>query len=616
MGRVLTVEKHEFGAEGTWVSRAFTGPLMLVAGESGAGKSTGLESQWYALGLSGMKIMPAVQSYQQVRLTFRVDAVRWRATRSAQHSGGSVEFENLSDSNQRPVQCPVSGGKNGELSAAEFVQDLLGIPRVGTGASRLGMEQVLPWLYLRQATIATSYLAGNSATQRKLTGRTLLGAHDAQVEMLRARAADTRKRWNATKALLEKLTAARKDQGLAEHEDLQAIHAKWTAQHSETAQAARKGSDELGRLNSQKQALESQVKGAEAAQKAARDSADSAEKDARICSRAEGEAEGLLKAWRERAAGPTACPQCHQRLVTEGLAEDVCPTCKETDPGRAGRGRAQADRVTEASQQLDHARAALRRSDDAAAAARLKAFEADQAVREAHTRTAHFVESSLEPQRKKVADLEAAARELAARLEQLAEHLKETDVLGNLKRDLKRYAGEKDSAKEEFEAAEKDVDEHVKALVTRWSHFFEVRMKATDPRVRSASIAPEDFSPVVNGRPFDAQAVAGAVLTSINVNAALSLRDLAREVPAVVLPGFLMIDSPLSGLGTHGHDQKVGELLLQSLTDSANRPDDRGEVQQIIAAVNAPLPAPVSGVREIVVDKDKRYIPGRTADGA
>ncbi|WP_414170969.1 hypothetical protein ACMATS_38295 (plasmid) [Streptoverticillium reticulum] len=273
--------------------------------------------------------------------------------------------------------------------------------------------------------------------------------------------------------------------------------------------------------------------------------------------------------------------------------------------------------MQEAREQRDRARAARQRTDDAAAAARLKALQADQAVREAYTRAAEFGRDLVDPQREKARGLEAAARELADRLEQLARHLREVDALHDLERGRDHLASAKGKAQEEFtgaETAETNVSEHAKALAQRWSFFFEKRMKATDPQVRSASIDADGFSPLVNGRSFDAQAVAGAVLVRININAMLALRDLMAEVPAILLPGFLLIDSPLSGLGTHGHDREAGEMMLRTLTDCALRPDAQDGVQQVICAVNDPLSEPVSGVREILVGKTVRYIPGLPAN--
>ncbi|QLE70216.1 hypothetical protein FGW37_33170 [Streptomyces rectiverticillatus] len=264
--------------------------------------------------------------------------------------------------------------------------------------------------------------------------------------------------------------------------------------------------------------------------------------------------------------------------------------------------------------QRDRPRAARGRADAAAAAARLKALQADQAVREAYARAAEFVRDAVEPQREAVRGLEAAAREPAARLEELAEHLREVDVLRNLERDRDRLEVAKNTAQEEFKRAEEDVSDHVKALVTRWSLFFKKRMKATDAQVRSASVDAEDFSPLVNGRSFEDQAVAGAVLVRVSINAMLALRDLMCEVPAVRLPGFLMIDSPLSGLGTHGHDLEACETLLHVLVDCAIRPDNQGHVQQVICAVNDPPDQPVPAVRQVLVDKTDRYIPGLPAD--
>ncbi|WP_414170970.1 hypothetical protein ACMATS_38300 (plasmid) [Streptoverticillium reticulum] len=197
------------------------------------------------------------------------------------------------------------------------------------------MMDVLTWLYIQQVTIATSYLGGLSPARRRLAGRTLLGAHDAQVEALRSRADQARKDWSAAKSTLEKTLKVRSEHGPDEVGDLQARQAQWTTEHEETAAQAHAATAELSKLARRHQALTDQAKAAESAQQAARTAAGEAEKEARSWARAEREAKGLYKALRERAADPTAFPICHQKLVTKGLKDEQCPLCKEIDPGQA-----------------------------------------------------------------------------------------------------------------------------------------------------------------------------------------------------------------------------------------------------------------------------------------
>jgi hypothetical protein len=231
MGRSLTLVDTGFLVDDAWGKRSFTGAVTLVIGESDAGKSTGFESLWYVLGLPA-KLMPAARACGAIYVTFDVDGVRWRATRGTQPGNNVVEFVELGAPARPPVRRSVKA-RNGEQSAEAFFQELLAIPRSGTRGTLLGMEQVLPWLYLRQGTITTSYLDGMSSAQRRLVGRALLGAHDAAVEELRADAAAKKSVYSNRNSLLNKLNAARAGRGLLAPDDIRATLAQAETDHAE-----------------------------------------------------------------------------------------------------------------------------------------------------------------------------------------------------------------------------------------------------------------------------------------------------------------------------------------------------------------------------------------------
>jgi hypothetical protein len=55
----------------------------------------------------------------------------------------------------------------------------------------------------------------------------------------------------------------------------------------------------------------------------------------------------------------------------------------------------------------------------------------------------------------------------------------------------------------------------------------------------------------------------------------------------------------------------MAERLLEQLADAAAVADADGTPMQIIAAVNDPLARPLTGVREIRLDRSNRYIPAQ-----
>ncbi|AJC61802.1 hypothetical protein [Streptomyces sp. 769] len=154
------------------------------------------------------------------------------------------------------------------------------------------------------------------------------------------------------------------------------------------------------------------------------------------------------------------------------------------------------------------------------------------------------------PQQQAVLEAEAAVQELAARSERNAEHLRELAELIDLRDELPHLERDKEAAEAAYTAARQDTDQTVKQGTDRWSNHLLRRMQACDPEITTVSISPEDSSVPLNGSPFDAGAVVGHGMTRTNVSTWLALRDTAREVSAMPVPQFLIVDSPFTGLGS------------------------------------------------------------------
>ncbi|MEV7282974.1 hypothetical protein AB0O01_00115 [Streptomyces sp. NPDC093252] len=609
--RSFIIERHEFEVQGSWVGQVFSGVVTLLVGCSGSGKSTGFESLLYPLGLNSGKIMHAVRSCTQVRLVFRVGGTRWQATRPAAHRGGHVSFENLSDPTVGEVRRPVARGRGGEPSASEFVMELLGIPLLGSGGSRVGLAEVERWMSLRQSTIATAYLGGGSDAVRRLTGRVLLGLHDEHTDALQQRFQEAKTAYAQAKASAAAMLAARRDAGLPGPMDLEATEQLWKQEHATVAERVQQAQAELSRHQRHVAELDRQRDQARAAQQSARRNTGAVEERLRQAQRHEGRLEGRLEGLRQQASVPQHCPQCTQVLRVDGLPEDHCRVCKQQDVLHTRRLADQAVLLAEAEKALASARQACGRLESELARAQETEDTARQTVRAVEQGIGDFTRSTFDPCRAAALTHEKEASHLAGRLEQLQERIKEVGVLAALEAERDRLQESKDQAHQMWKEAEKKLATDLKQLVDQWSRLFLTRLRAVNPDVRHAHIDPETFLPHVDGLAFDDQAVAGGPQTLANLCAMLALRDLARCVPTVLLPLFFMVDSPLSGLGGQGLDGQMAERLMEQLADAAADADADGAPMQIIAAVNDPLARPLTGVREIRLDRSSRYIPAQ-----
>lgn len=409
---------------------------------------------------------------------------------------------------------------------------------------------------------------------------------------------------------MKRILQDREEHELPSVEDLQRRAAQWTAQHQEGSAQARRASADLSRLHRELAALEQKASSAEEARLAARTAADDRERTARLLEAAAAEARGRLAGLREAATDPSLCPQCVRPLDLTGLSQDDCPVCRRFDPERQQRTHQFQQRMTEAQQGAERAREAARRAAQAAEDARGRAGDADRAGMEAWASARAFAQDVIAPQQQIVVEAEASVRELAARLEQNTEHLRELTELTGLREQLPQLQELKEAAEAAYALARNDTDLMVKQGTDRWSDHLLRRMQACDPEITTASVSPEDFSVTVNGGAFDSTVVTGHSRTRINVSTLLALRDAAREVPAMPVPQFLMVDSPFTGLGNSPKDQRTGAALLDGLTELATSQHPSSTTGQVIIACTELHGAPTAAVREIRTSLADGAIPG------
>ena len=600
------IECALFEVDGVMQERRFKAPLTALTGETHSGKSTLLEAVWWALGVVGMQLMPAAAVCGRVGFEVRVGGSWWRITRSTVDRAEDVNFTNvtLGIEEHHPVKRNES-----RQSAADVFQDLLGIPRLGAGRTRVTLDLLIPWLYARQRDLPNDYLGGQSKDQRIAVGRVLLGADDVTVDALRRDSAGKTKRWRSASNRVKKILQDREERELLSVEDLQRRAAQWTTQHQEASVRAQSAGVALSRLHAELEALQQKVSVMEEKRRTARAAADERERTARLLEAAAAEARGRLAGLREAATDPSLCPRCVQALDPAGLSQDDCPVCRRFDPERQQRMEQFQRRMSEAQRVVERACDAGRRAVQAADDARGRASDADRAVVEAAAARA-FAQDQVTPQQQVVLEAEATVRELAVRLEQNAEHLKELAELTELRKQMPQLEREKEAAETAYTAARHDTDLMVKQGTDRWSDHLLRRMRACDPEITTASVSPEDFSVTINGGTFDSTVVAGHGRTRINVSALLALRDTAREIPAMPVPQFLIIDGPFTGLGNSPKDQRTGTALLDGLTDLATSEHPSGAGGQVIIACTELLGSPASAVREVPTSLADSAIPG------
>ncbi|MEU6350705.1 AAA family ATPase [Streptomyces sp. NPDC047072] len=603
----FSIERASFDVDGVVQERRFDAPVTALIGETESGKSTLLEAVWWALGVEGAKLMSAAAACGSLGFTARFGNSRRRITRSTTDPTQDIVFTDVTTGVAEPH--PVKRTES-RRSAADVFQDLLGVPRLGTGRTRVTLDLLVPWLYARQRGLPNDYLGGQGKEQRIAVGRVLLGADDETVDALRQESAARTKKWRSAHNRVNKILRDREERELPSVEALQQRATQWTAQRQKASDEAGQAGAVLSRLHTELAGLQQKVTVAEQARQSARAAADERARTARLLDRTAAEARGRLAGLREAATDPSLCPRCVQTLDPAGLSPDDCPVCRRPDPNRRQRDEQFERRLSEAQQAAERAREAAHRAAQAADEARARAGDADLVVVEVSAAAQAFLQDVIAPQQQAVLEAEAAVRELTARLEQNAEHLRELAELTELRAQLPQLEQEKEAAEAAYTAARHDTDLMVKQGTARWSDHLLRRMQACDPEVSTASVSPDDFSVTINGAGFDSRVVAGHGRTRININVLLALRDTARDVPAMPLPQFLIVDGPFTGLGSSHNDQRIQAALLAGLTDLAVTEHPSGTTGQVVIACTELPPAPGPAVREIHTSLTEGAIPG------
>ncbi|MGX5397150.1 hypothetical protein ACWLMY_35480 [Streptomyces anulatus] len=230
------------------------------------------------------------------------------------------------------------------------------------------------------------------------------------------------------------------------------------------------------------------------------------------------------------------------------------------------------------------------------------------ALEEAKKRAATHREKTA-PVRALVRALEKRAETLSGELIQLAKRLEELAVIVRLEKDLLECHRAMKAAERERDAARAERQERRTNITAQWARHVLARLKAILPDTREISIDPHDYSITVDGKAFDEISVAGGPKTALNVAVLLSLQDLARTMPGILIPPVMIIDAPLTGFSSEGLDHDTSRRMMDQILGAAQSSTADGLTSQVITAVNYRLPSQRSSdLQEIALSTTNRFI--------
>ncbi|MFI0990649.1 hypothetical protein [Streptomyces exfoliatus] len=605
VGPSFVVERLEFLRDGIWRVRYFKSLVTFLVGHSNAGKSTALEVLLYPLGLTTATIMPEVRDCQQIRLTFRVAGTRWQATRKGAEPQARVLIKNLDDENDIGRPLPVTS-TSGEITAGAFVQNLLGLPTASRGAARLTLDTLYGTVMaLRQTTIASEFLGGGQDKARILVLEVILGLWSEALADLEKNASEAETQHRAAQTALNQFKKLRDSGALADPKTTLREYDRKQQEHKAAAERAQSTAAELSTAVGEHGRLVALHKAAEQHRrkttKQAEDARTRLNRATADLARAEGVLSGLLST-------PLAhCTGCSQELPQREPGQ--CRQCGQAQPDAEDR---REKNLASTRAKIDRLRLDLTGLQEAASVAGQTAVTAEEAAAQALALRDTYERDHLAPARQTAQQAEKEAFGLSRDVAQLKKQIDNADyikaqaqVITEAKERMKAAQAVRDAAKSADEVRRKEV-------TGRWTELFLKRLQQINPAVETAFIDPADFTTRVKERDeadksFDDSSVGGNPKAVTNIALLLALRDLGRSDVQVRVPPLLIIDSPLSGLGSTGLDHETSLRLIDTLISVAADPATDGYGCQVIAATNDPLPRAYPGVREIHIDTANRF---------
>jgi hypothetical protein len=629
----------------------FRGPLTVLAGEVGTGKSTLLEAVKYALGGRGLLTPIMQESVGNVSVEVTAGDSRFRLSRGVGRTQASevavTDLITREPVGLFPVVAPL--GRSAE-TLSHFLLEALGIPVLsvasgrrrsqGAGrASSLTFNDVWSFVYVDQLEIDRS-IAHNRDTVREPKRRAvfelLFGLVDEEQFDLEVQLS------NANRMLAD---AVREVATVRQFlEDTRSSDRRAVEQEHREAAATRDGAE--GRLAAieadadpgdpyvvalqdmtvvaqrRLDELTEEIRTLAVAQQERRRALDGLRLDRRR----------LVRLWvadaRLAAIEFQTCPRCMQQLSGRPVPTGACRLCLQPVEGEltaaaetalSGEGSLFPDAQMERQSVADAARDAEAvditvqetelESLLAAGEQELAILQQQLAQTQAHLdylrqttdeRTAVFATPRLAAVRQASADL-ASARE---RLLATERTLRQWDRVADLEAVAAAAARTRDELKEQVDEAVRRSEERRQIVATMSSDYQDTVHRLGVPGVTEAHLDPKSYLPVVGGTPFDRVSNGGGIRTALIVAYWVTLLATALREPTTLFPSILILDTPRKAMGA-GED--LASRLYRQLATLTEAYEARGV--QIIVADNELPSVYRKRWQELHFDYDEPAIP-------
>lgn len=596
----IRLKSIALATDGGPVRHQFVGPLTVLTGPVGVGKSTLFELAKYAIG-GKARIAPVARDHiTQVQIELEIADETLRLTRAlAGATASQVEIHDVRAGETLglfQVKPDRSGDATRTVSSA--LLGAMGLPTdvvatSKTRTTRITFNNVWSFIYVEQREIDRSVARNNdtySEPARKTTFELLFGLTDPNVLKLREQELKAQGALDAAQVDERAVTAF-----LADSRTRTQPEATAAAEAAEQSRLA--AAEQLASLQQEADTVRGQVGVVRDLVLQAREQLAELQSEQRELAVANDEQSRLLKQLRDRAAeadratqaatilGPiefVICPRCAQSITSRSHDEGTCRLCLQPEPVQnaedAPASTAEADRVAS---QIDEVQTLLEftTSERSAVDSRLLVARENLAKLEAllDERTRNFVSPRLE----QYADAAAALARSETMLASMEDVLRQWDRANDLK--LARVSAENklDEAKSALKAAQDSLESVRTQLLTALSaDYQEIVTRLGVPTVKHAEIDPKSYLPFANGDRFD-KISTGGITTGLVTAYWLTVLATALRERQTNYPTLLIIDTPRKSIGAQ--NARMADELYRQLDTLASEYGDR---MQVIVADN------------------------------
>ena len=568
------------------VNYEFPGDLTVLAGHTGVGKTTLLELIKYGLGGDGQLAPVARDHVTDVHVSVHVGQQRYQLSRGLDSARrATVRVVDLVTTDRLP-DCTV-GGEERPISTlllgAMGLEAGLRAAARGSHSTRAGSEitfnDIFRFMYVPQSEMNRDIAASQENylnPKRKSVFEILFGLTSGDLLQKRSRINTLRADIDAAEREAKIVTQFLTDTGLTSRMD--ALIELSAAQADEiAAKAALDGlQDRLADVvDRHTQVLRDLLSDAEHSNAEARSLASELKRQ-----RNDYETErrrvkqDMDRLARMASAGLrlaniefSICPRCTQRLDQRTVPAGTCPVCLQADivSGIAVDDQYESEQLGEQLGEIEYQLRLIEKQErEASEAVASKGELIASLTEEIDKRTADRVTPRLQAH----ADAAAKAAAAAERQKSIERVLLQWDRAEDLTQKTEALTTERVLLQREVAAAESRLAQRKTEIFNELNAEFQATV--TDfgiPSIQLASIDPDTYLPILNGRPFREASNAGGIITATQVAYWITLVTVAARRHDTFVPAFLLLDSPR--LALNAEDDIAGQMYRRFSTQVA-----------------------------------------------